>query len=375
MATMVGRKLDQGVLVQMVLEDTQILAVHKVSIGRSAQANTCAEATELDAIECKVDDAKVAMPVVSDKNSKPKKVISGETWRSVKDGDAPKMAVEIPEVGGQEVAGEWLVPHDGILLVSLGVHTMMGEDGKAVVRERLAVLEAEEANVQGVADAVESAPTGRFIMPVPALPPPASPMIQPLRVPHLAVGRPALKIPILPGRSIPQGTHADGTPADAPKMPADEVDLDADSESSEPAPSPQMKSRPIVVVPYRTAQENEDESADEPSRRSSRPRQLPRASENENDSADEPAEPATTAQGKKIPHPKPVVDLGTNKVEFTLPKLPQLPAWLSGSSAPMSGLQFLMPIKPLSIKLPFNQKLEIDVIGKVVPDTDPIIVK
>jgi hypothetical protein len=41
----------------------------------------------------------------------------------------------------------------------------------------------------------------------------------------------------------------------------------------------------------------------------------------------------------------------------------------------MSGLQFLMPIKPLSIKLPFNQKLEIDVIGKVVPDTDPIIVK
>ena len=28
-----GRKLDQGILVQMVLQDTQVLAVHRITVG------------------------------------------------------------------------------------------------------------------------------------------------------------------------------------------------------------------------------------------------------------------------------------------------------------------------------------------------------
>jgi hypothetical protein len=37
---------------------------------------------------------------------------------------------------------------------------------------------------------------------------------------------------------------------------------------------------------------------------------------------------------------------------------------------PSSGFQFLMPIKPLSLKLPFGQKLEVEVIGRVVADSE-----
>jgi len=36
---------------------------------------------------------------------------------------------------------------------------------------------------------------------------------------------------------------------------------------------------------------------------------------------------------------------------------------------PSVGFQFLLPIKPLSFRLPFGHRLEIDIIGRVVPDS------
>ena len=35
---------------------------------------------------------------------------------------------------------------------------------------------------------------------------------------------------------------------------------------------------------------------------------------------------------------------------------------------PSVGFQFLLPIKPLSFKLPFGQRLEIEIYGRVVSD-------
>ena len=40
--------------------------------------------------------------------------------------------------------------------------------------------------------------------------------------------------------------------------------------------------------------------------------------------------------------------------------------FLPGASV---GFQFLLPLKPLSLRLPFNQRLEIEIFGRVVPDT------
>ena len=78
-------------------------------------------------------------------------------------------------------------------------------------------------------------------------------------------------------------------------------------------------------------------------------------------------------QTKKVPQPKPgkpATDSGTNKAEFTLPKAAAmfLPSLFMPS--PSAGFQFLLPIKPLSLKLPFGQKLEFEVFGRVVPETE-----
>ena len=128
---------------------------------------------------------------------------------------------------------------------------------------------------------------------------------------------PAAKMPMpaLPDRSFPQGVHVDGSKAKLPALPDDEMEEEsADSESAEPLPSPQTK----------------------------KPRKNT---------------------------PAPASDSGTTKASFTQPKsstvfLPSV--FLPGASV---GFQFLLPLKPLSLRLPFNQRLEIEVFGRVVPDT------
>ena len=122
-------------------------------------------------------------------------------------------------------------------------------------------------------------------------------------------------MPAVPSRSFPQGVHVDGSKAKLPPLPEDEMDDDSaesESESAEPRPSPQTK------------------------------------------------------QPRKA---KPTADESTTKASFVRPKSPTiiLPSvFLPGSSV---GFQFLLPITPLSIKLPFNQRLVIEIFGRVVPDT------
>jgi hypothetical protein len=191
--------------------------------------------------------------------------------------------------------------------VSFGPHTAADQDGKAVVRERLAIIEAEAVPGGAIPAAI------RTLTPLPVPHPvvqdaAASP--QPLPPPVAKVPMP---VPSLPARSIPQGVHADGTPAGLPPLPPDEHDEPATStESSEPRPSPQLK---------------------------------------------------------KHQQAKPASDQGANKVEYTAPKLPALPSlFIPTPSA--AGLQFLVPITPFSLKLPFQRKLEIELYGRIVPDVD-----
>src|SRR5262249_19080299 len=70
---------------------------------------------------------------------------SAKTVSCTKNHAAGTIALEVPEIGSQEIAGEWLIPKDGILLVRFGPNTVVGKDGKAVLHERLAIIEAEEA--------------------------------------------------------------------------------------------------------------------------------------------------------------------------------------------------------------------------------------
>ena len=66
------------------------------------------------------------------------------------------------------------------------------------------------------------------------------------------------------------------------------------------------------------------------------------------------------------------VDHQAAKAMFSLPQLTQF-AQLKPSSLlpfPLPGAQFLLPLKAFGIKLPFNQKLEFELLGRIVPDLD-----
>jgi hypothetical protein len=213
------------------------------------------------------------------------------------------VAIEIPEIGTQEVLGEWLIPHGEFLLVSFGAHTVADEQGKAVVKERLALIGADEVPLASAGDNMSRVPT-----PAPKAVPelPATPLTP---TPSAKVPMPA---PTAPSRSMPQGYHADGTPANLPPLPVEDRDTDpADSDSSEPKPSPQTK-KP------------------------------------------QPAKPAT--------------DPAASKAAFTPPRSSTVFLPSVFLARPSVGFQFLLPLSPLSLKLPFNQRLEIEIYGRLVPN-------
>ncbi len=129
-----------------------------------------------------------------------------------------------------------------------------------------------------------------------------------------------MAIPTPPSRSIPQGVHADGRPAELPQLPADEAEdsSSSESESAEPRPSPQTKKTP-----------------------------------------------------QPQPQAKPTADSQMNRTGYnTTSKIPSMPS-VFVLPTPNVGLQFLVPVKAVSLRLPFNRKLEIEVFGRVVRNPEP----
>ncbi len=427
-ATMTGRKLDQGILVQMVLKDTKLVAVHRVAMGGPAPKATTKPAMTDPATKpaayhfapceatpnCHEDDGEEAAngetaeapastnelfkrwltPRVADGKQKRMPLGKRATKKAVRkmkrqgievtvvaestDEPAPEaacssgsscceatgaptaaiVAIEVPEIDSQEIAGEWLIPNDGILLVSFGPHTVADSAGKAVIRERLAIITAEESTTPPPSHAgnpvtVESSYVINSItvtpshapspaapkwtvrampipVPVPAMPPAAETKPAPNAAPLPAPAAPpsahlAAPMPPVPSRSIPQGFHADGKAAELPPLPAEDEkdDADDDDASSEARPSPQAKK--------------------------------PRPS---------------TEEPKVVPKAKtrPSGDSAARKAQFSVEDIPGIPAVFR--SAPTVGLQFLLPIKPVSLKLPFDQRLEIVVYGRVIAKSE-----
>ena len=64
--------------------------------------------------------------------------------------------IQVPEVATGQVDGEWLIPHEHTLIVSLGIHTVLREN-KPVVTERVAVITPEPSHVLPV----DSAPADK----------------------------------------------------------------------------------------------------------------------------------------------------------------------------------------------------------------------
>ncbi len=204
--------------------------------------------------------------------------------------DAEKVAIEVPEIDSQEIAGEWLIPNDGILLVSFGPHTVADKDGKAVIRERLAIIVAEETTTPPAtpaparAAAAMASPSdspspalstyyGRaFIAPAPAAAPMPEAAATSIPTPMPVPAAPIPPMPPVPSRSIPQGIHADGKAAELPPLPADEADDDDDDDSAEARPSPQTrKPRPADQEPAVKSEAKPRPAGDTAARRRSSP--------------------------------------------------------------------------------------------------------
>ncbi|MGO9598403.1 MAG: hypothetical protein ACLP7Q_10485 [Isosphaeraceae bacterium] len=332
-ATVSGRPIDQGILAQLVIEDTDIRAVHTLCLsdpvlpqgpdrGRDGDAKKAAWHPRSDQ-NCCLDDDAIAVEchgagasacTAQQKKSAPPCSPQVTAWAAT----SRTAQIQVPEIGRAEIAGEWLIPRDEILVIGFGPHTIADKEGKAIVRERLALVSAEVVAAAFTSQGDQD-------------PAPAFPGLLPriARVPGWPALSPAptipgLPTPPLPSRSLPQGYNSDGSPTDLPPLPDDEKAEPSASDSAEPRPSPQTK-------------------------------KIPSGPSTEPSPSATPAAPA---------------DSRASKAGFVLPrgllKQPALPPAL------LPGLQFMMPLKPLAMKLPFSQKLELELIGRVMPDADTL---
>jgi hypothetical protein len=218
--TLSGRKIDQGVLALVVLDETRIAAVHKVAMTEHMGAKTCCEGEGVCDAECK----KIAY------------------------------RIDVPEVAHASADGEWLIPNDGALLISLGVQTTADDEGKAVVVERLMLIEARPVSDESVKRASLSRPFS-FAAPsrvvtggAPAGGQTAVTAVPP-RVPM------PMPMPAMPSRSLPQALAADGSPMALPPLPENPATPSSLPGSSEPCASPQAPHRrgePTTLDPNST---------------------------------------------------------------------------------------------------------------------------
>jgi hypothetical protein len=156
--------------------------------------------------------------------------------------------IEVPELNRCEVAGEWLIPNDGALLVSLGAFTVSDQDGKATVRERLALIEAECV-------ALPVSPTAAAAVSVPPWPRPvaagystttSAPIAPP--VTWLPNTLPKIALPV-PSRSLPLPMNAEGHEVSLPPLPEDHAPPTAMPGSSDPCATPQTRGQKPAFEP------------------------------------------------------------------------------------------------------------------------------
>ena len=206
-----GRKLDQGILARIALEDTHVDVIHEVKQSEVLKAPATQAKGPRTPAQVGHDILQVVLtPEVADARQR------------------IATSIQIPEVTRARVEGEWLIPNDGVLLVSLGVKTAADDQGKAVVRERVAVIEAS---------AGPNFPAARTTTVLTA-PSPTMPV---------SIDMARLVPATVPARSLPQPVAPDGTPVELPPLPEALASADLDRINPEPSqPSPQS---PVLSTP------------------------------------------------------------------------------------------------------------------------------
>jgi hypothetical protein len=262
--TIKGRKLDQGVLALVVVDDTRVSAVHQVAFSEVLASKACCEKDQTAKACCEKDQTAKACcekdqtakaccekdqtakaccekdqtaKACCEKDQTAKACCAKELSTKVCSeheccdeepavaGCVGKIAsrIEVPELAHVSIGGEWLIPSGGALVLSLGVQTTADSEGKAVVSERLLVIEARAPGDTPLEKAAfeESLPE-----------------VLPSRLTAEPVGVP-MPMPAMPSRCLPQALDADGSPLPLPPLPEGHATPSSLPGSAEPCASPQ----------------------------------------------------------------------------------------------------------------------------------------
>lgn len=121
-----NRVLDQGVLAEIAVEEDRLLGFQHATYTETVHAET------------RVESRPKSGNLLVDRLFRSVGIASQENGIAVK--------VQVPEVASSHIAGEWLIPRDGALLVSLGAGTWTGESGKDRYEEHLVMISYQPLN-------------------------------------------------------------------------------------------------------------------------------------------------------------------------------------------------------------------------------------
>ncbi len=226
-ATVSGRRLDQGILASVALEDTRVVRIETVGLPETIKGEPkAAENGPIGVAQ------RVIRTVVNGRSDIPETSVLGQ--------------VQVPEVATGRAEGEWLVPNDGVLLVSLGIRTVPDKNGMAVTQERLAIVEFDANPIKPIAtESFLPATIDGCPVEVAAFPP--SPFVagepMPIALANLPQATP-------PCRSLPRSIDVDGKEVELPPLPESVASADLNQiEPGSKLASPQMKIQGSMADP------------------------------------------------------------------------------------------------------------------------------
>ena len=228
-----ARRLDQGVLAKVKVAETHVGTIHQVALSEYVYPAQ--------------DDASTALSEVGRK-----------LFQTFVKGDAATIStpVMVPEVASSEVEGEWLVPNDSILIVSLGIDTTINPEGKPVTQERLAIYDfarpSDEASTAQASTATAKPFQELISYEIASATPPTPQVADPVRgAVAMATADPSLlNMPRVPDRSMPEAVDANGQVFELPPLPEAYASAELDRiKPGSPMASPQA---PLLNTPERT---------------------------------------------------------------------------------------------------------------------------
>ncbi|MEJ7637767.1 MAG: hypothetical protein WKF75_07195 [Singulisphaera sp.] len=152
---MTGHAVPRGVLIRGTLEDTRLvtfhttrMALHEAPRGGEARTKGEGDPKRSTAIVAASSEAREGLMRLAGSLANPLPfglpLLGLHLLKSTGQPGARGVygTLQVPEVVKGKLEGEWLIPHEGALVVSLGVQKVIDMKGKSVVQERLVVIQA-----------------------------------------------------------------------------------------------------------------------------------------------------------------------------------------------------------------------------------------